>query len=426
MARRVKDKALDTRAAREKLRISGKPYYRLLEPGLHLGYRKLRGRAGTWVARHYVGNQTYETESIGTADDQSDADGVMILNFWQATDKARQRAVSRAHAAAGKTGPLTMADVISEYLAFLEVNKKTAGDARYRVEAFILPMLGNVEVEALTTDQLRKWLAHVANMPARLRTRKGEEQRHRDHTLDAEAMRRRKASANRILAILRAALNRAWKDGRVSSNSAWARVEPFRGVAVARMRYLDLAEAKRLINASDTEFRPLVQAALQTGCRYGELVRLTVEDFRRDSGTLTIRTSKTGKSRHVILTDEGVDFFSQLTAGRDKSEIMLQRSNGEAWTKSLQSLPMARACKRATIIPAISFHTLRHSYASLSVMAGVPLLVLARNLGHVDSKMVEQHYGHLGTTYITEAIRAGAPRFGIDSDRMIKRLEAPA
>jgi integrase len=104
---------------------------------------------------------------------------------------------------------------------------------------------------------------------------------------------------------------------------------------------------------------------------------------------------------------------------------MLCRANGEPWTKSLQALPMARACKHANI-PAISFHGLRHTYASLSVMAGVPLLVLARNLGHVDSKMVELHYGHLATTYITEAIRAGAPRFGIETDGKIKQLELSA
>ena len=46
-------------------------------------------------------------------------------------------------------------------------------------------------------------------------------------------------------------------------------------------------------------------------------------------------------------------------------------------------------------------------------MSGVPLMVVARNLGHVDTRMVEQHYGHLAPSYVAEAIRAGAPRFGI-------------
>src|SRR5205823_13765885 len=52
------------------------------------------------------------------------------------------------------------------------------------------------------------------------------------------------------------------------------------------------------------------------------------------------------------------------------------------------------------------------SWASLAVMAGVPLLVVAKNLGHADTRMVEKHYGHLAPSYIADAIRAGAPRFG--------------
>ena len=74
---------------------------------------------------------------------------------------------------------------------------------------------------------------------------------------------------------------------------------------------------------------------------------------------------------------------------------------------------MAKACERAKIKPPISFHSLRHSWASLAVMAGVPLLVVARNLGHADARMVEKHYGHLAQSYIVDAIRVGAPRFGM-------------
>jgi integrase len=73
---------------------------------------------------------------------------------------------------------------------------------------------------------------------------------------------------------------------------------------------------------------------------------------------------------------------------------------------------MCEACVRARIAPPVSFHALRHSWASLATMAGVPLMVVAKNLGHVDTRMVEKHYGHLAPSYIADAIRAGAPRFG--------------
>jgi hypothetical protein len=45
-------------------------------------------------------------------------------------------------------------------------------------------------------------------------------------------------------------------------------------------------------------------------------------------------------------------------------------------------------------------------------MAGMPLMVVARNLGHADTRMVERHYGHLAPSFIADAIRASAPRFG--------------
>jgi hypothetical protein len=51
-----------------------------------------------------------------------------------------------------------------------------------------------------------------------------------------------------------------------------------------------------------------------------------------------------------------------------------------------------------------------------------PLLVVARNLGHADTRMVERHYGHLAPSFITEAIHAGAPRYGI---KVSKRVVPP-
>jgi len=76
-----------------------------------------------------------------------------------------------------------------------------------------------------------------------------------------------------------------------------------------------------------------------------------------------------------------------------------------------QARPMAEACTNGKIKPSISFHILRHIWASLAVMNGTPLLVVAKNLGHADTRMVEKHYGHLAPSFIADAIRAGAPRW---------------
>jgi integrase len=75
-------------------------------------------------------------------------------------------------------------------------------------------------------------------------------------------------------------------------------------------------------------------------------------------------------------------------------------------------------------VPAANFHALRHTYASLAIMNGAPLHVVARNLGHADTRMVERHYGHLAPSYVADEIRKAAPRFGIDRGN-VRRIGTP-
>ena len=105
---------------------------------------------------------------------------------------------------------------------------------------------------------------------------------------------------------------------------------------------------------------------------------MQVQDFNPDAGTVAIRTSKSGKPRHVVLTNEGIILFKELSAGRSGHELILRRANGEPFRKSDQARPMIEACERAKITPRISFHILRHTWASLAVMNNVPLLVVAK------------------------------------------------
>jgi integrase len=261
---------------------------------------------------------------------------------------------------------------------------------------------------SLTSPQLRQWVAWVAEMPIQV----GNGILHYKGILYDEAIRRRRASANRHLSVLKAALNHAFDEGRVPSNAAWGRrVRKYRGVASARARYLTVAECKRFLGACDTTFRPLARAALETGMRYGELARLEVSDFNKAAGTILVRKSKNARQRHVILTPEGVSYFSDATAGRSPSELMFTKADGAAWNHGCQGFYMREANQRGQIDPPATFHMLRHTWASLAVMGGVPLVVVAKNLGHVDTRMVERVYGHLAADYVVAAVRAGAPRF---------------
>jgi integrase len=427
MARTLQDAKLDTRAARLRLRKRREPYWRSISQGVAVGYRKGE-KGGTWIARHYNAELGRRYQSIGTADDIADADGAHVLSFAQAQEAARKWFAYLARHDRGdvESGPYTVRECVEDYLIWLQGHRKTGSDARHRVDTLILPELGDTQCDRLTTAAIQKWLRDLAASPARLRTKKGAKKPNfRElNKGDEDAIRRRRASANRTLTVLKAALNRAWREGKIASDGAWRRVEPFEKADAARVRYLTVIEAKRLLNACDPEFRRLAQAALVTGARYGELAALRVADFNPDSGTIQVRTSKSGKGRHIVLNDEGVSLCKALAAGKPGDTLLLRRADGSAWNKSHQARPMAEACARAKVEPPASFHVLRHTWASLAVMAGAPLMVVARNLGHADTRMVERHYGHLAPSYVADAIRAAAPKFGIKPERKVVSMEA--
>jgi site-specific recombinase XerD len=123
--------------------------------------------------------------------------------------------------------------------------------------------------------------------------------------------------------------------------------------------------------------------------------------------------------RHVVLTDEGRTLFNTLTAGRVREAYIFNRSDGRPWRASHQQRPLAEACAHARISPAISFHVLRHSHGSTLAMRGVPMGVIAAQLGHADTRMTEKHYAHLAPSYVADTIRAHFPTLGIGGGTIV-------
>jgi integrase len=405
-----------------RLRIRRTPYFAKIAKGLRLGY--YRGAiAGSWIAGHYRGNGVYATEAIGAADDTLDADGVRVFNYWQAQEHARRWADRQRQIAEGRLrdGPYTVADAVKDYLGEIAAEKSPAAvqGAKYVFDAWILPELGSIQIEKLTTDRLNHWRNKIATQPKRVRSKRtASERATRETADDDDARRARKATANRILTMLKAALNRAFQADRISSDSAWRKVRPFKRVDEAVVRYMSLTECRRLVNVCPPDFRKLVQAALLTGCRYSELTRLKCEGFNRDSGTLAIRLGK-GKVRHVILTDEGQEVFRDWTADRPGADRTFLRADGNAWGASHQKRPLDEASRRAGVSPAVNFHILRHTYASHLAMKGVPMGVIAAQLGHADTRMTEKHYAHLSPNYVAETIRANFPVLNLSEEAQV-------
>src|SRR5947208_13201263 len=109
MARTVREAVLATRSARLRLAPNIKPYWRMLEQGLHLGYRR-RATGGSWIARRRDESGSYHEEKLGRADDLQDADAATVLDFSQAQRAARSWWMNQQRLAAalpaGNDGPL--------------------------------------------------------------------------------------------------------------------------------------------------------------------------------------------------------------------------------------------------------------------------------------------------------------------------------
>ncbi|MDD3289165.1 MAG: site-specific integrase [Alphaproteobacteria bacterium] len=426
MARQVRDAVLESREARKRLKVQSEPHWRGIDTGLHLGYRR-RSNGGSWIVRRFTEAGKYIKHKLGVADDFQDANGTKTLNYKQALKQARDWSELEVRIEAGveevSDGSYTVADAMRDYLAQYSVEGKGLGVTKAVTNAHILPALGAVKLDRLTTKKITAWVHNLASAPARLRTGKTAKKRNVcELGDDPEAIRRRRASTNRVLTVLKAALNYAWRQGRVASDMPWRKVKPFKNSDVPIVRYLTEAECVRLINTCQPDLRAMVQAALFTGCRYGELVKLKASDFNPDAGTLAIRTSKSGKPRHVVLADEAKKFFHGAIINKESDALIFTHEDGTMWGKSHPHRPLQEACMRVKIKPAISFHILRHTHGSLLAMKGVPMPVIAKQLGHADTRMTERHYAHLSPSYVADTIRQNFPIFGVVEEGTVASL----
>jgi integrase len=427
MARTVRNAKIDTRSSRARLKIRREPYWTKISQGCALGYRR-GDKGGTWIGKFRDDSGKRHYEALGAADDAREPDGLSVFSFAQAQEKARAFFRYKAKEAAGdlasSDGPYTVAHAIADYIrAYERRGGKSLYTTRKAAETHILPALGDVHVRRLTARKIEAWLHALSEQKPRLRTKPGAKQNFRKADTSADGIRKRRATANRVLTLLKATLNHAWKSGHVADDHAWRRVRPFREVDVARVRYLNEDECTRLANACESAFRNLVVGSLLTGCRYSELTAMQAADFNRDAGVITVRRSKGGKPRHVVLTREGQRLMETLTAGKLGNDLIFTRHDGAAWGQSHQRRPMADACKHASIKPAVSFHVLRHTHGSTLAMRGVPMGVIAEQLGHADTRMTERHYAHLAPSYIADTIRASFPDLGIVAEGTVTPLK---
>lgn len=411
MAQSARDSRLETRTARLRLPIKRR-HYKAIGEGLTLIYRRTGDGYGTWTAKLALPRGKYTLRALGAADDYQEANDADVLNFYQAQDRARSLSDTVKTDGGIVLKPDTVKAATDRYLDWYKQHRKAIRETGHGINAHILPALGSRPIHSLTAPEIRAWHEKIAARPARLRTgRHAKKPNLRAAPKTDDEKRARRASANRVLSILKAILNRSFQDGRVRDDTAWRQVKPFPKADEARIRFLTDAEGHRLVNACPAELRALVQAALLTGARFGELSTLLVRDVHIATRLVYISQSKSGRPRYIPLNPEGVTLFRDRITGKTGADLVFAKGDGSAWGKNHHVRMLVAACEKAKIKPSVSFHELRHTYASHLAQAGVDLLTISKLLGHSDTRITSRHYAHLADSTLAEAVTK-LPSFG--------------
>jgi integrase len=168
----------------------------------------------------------------------------------------------------------------------------------------------------------------------------------------------------------------------------------------ARQRFLTQGEADRLIEAlhkRSTQVARIANLSLYGGLRLGEVLQLTWSNVDTVHGILHVLDAKSG-SRPVFITDPIRKVLEELTPG-EPEEPLFKTKNGKpvVWlSKVFKRVVDDLGLNDGITDPRekVTFHTLRHTYASWAVMSGVPLYVVGKALGHKTTVMT-QRYSHV-------------------------------
>nr|BDD47593.1 hypothetical protein 1 [Gammaproteobacteria bacterium] len=151
-------------------------------------------------------------------------------------------------------------------------------------------------------------------------------------------------------------------------------------------------------------FIPFTYCALYTGMRPGDLYSLTWEELNINFGRL-IKTPE--KTRHhgekaaeikMDLPDELLSIMREWWEQQGKPSAGLvypSPVNSRQMDKKAHTKAWARVKQLGGLPEDLVFYALRHNFISKLVASGVPLLTIARLVGHKSVAMIEQNYGHL-------------------------------
>lgn len=415
MAKTVTEAKLSTRTARLALVPQHKPYFRSIEDGAHIGYRRstVRGHAGSWLGRRYLGRGNYETKNIGIADDVPEvpADGENVFTFDQAAAKARAWARGSASAerlAIATAASPSVADAVKAYVEFRCTRAAKAGrDAELRLTRHVLSApVAIVKVVALTDADLAEWRKGI--------TRAGRGAR--------SAVPLTASTMARLFNDLRAALLKTPKlSADVVATIKRGLTAPSNPDRVRRKQVIAVTDVMRIVDAAvarDLDFGALVMALAATGARFDQIARVTVADLDIDNRRILVPVSAKGKGEKirthlaVPLEDAVLAQLARHAGDRQGHEILLtrwqhiqiagdktagtlpswQRSHRRPWGEAAEMARPWREVIKAMGLPSgLVPYALRHSSIVRQLRAGLPIQLVAQ-VHDTSAAMLAKHY----------------------------------
>lgn len=173
--------------------------------------------------------------------------------------------------------------------------------------------------------------------------------------------------------------------------------------------YLSNEESARLLAAAEGITYDMILLTLRTGMRQGEVKGLQWKSIDWQNRSLVVQysycdvrkildTPKSGRARHIPLDEQVLTLLEH----RRQAEGFVFAENGRPFTSMRINRRLAAAC-RAAGIRVVTWHALRHTFATNAAMRGVPLQIVQHLLGHSTVKTTER-YAHVAPSMLRVAI----------------------
>lgn len=197
------------------------------------------------------------------------------------------------------------------------------------------------------------------------------------------------STVNRELALLKRMFNLAIDWDLFQPVNPVRRVKFFREFSI-RARVLSGEEEKKLIQHASPFLQDLIVFGLHTGLRVGEIFSLRWSDVDLENSILNVLAQKTGKTRTVPVNSRGMKVLRAWEMNRKNDLVFYNWQTGGRFVDLKTGF--ALACRKAKI-DGVSWHTLRHTFASRLLESGADIVTVQQLLGH-STVITTMRYAH--------------------------------